>query len=46
LPKSKLDIIDALHFVWEDAADTYAALVTDWWDGGYVEAGSGSPNLG
>ena len=23
LPKSKLEFIDALHFVWEDAADTY-----------------------
>ena len=46
LPKSKLDIIDALHSVWEDAADTYAVLVTDWWYGGYAKAGSGSPNLG
>lgn len=40
LPKSKLDIIDALHFIWEDAADTYAALVTSWWDGGYAKAGA------
>ena len=40
LPKSKLDLIDALHFVWEDAADTYAALVTSWWAGGYATAGS------
>jgi pimeloyl-ACP methyl ester carboxylesterase len=40
LPKSKLDIIDAGHFVWEDAADTYAALVTGWWAGGYAKAGS------
>jgi pimeloyl-ACP methyl ester carboxylesterase len=40
LPKSKLDIIDAGHFVWEDAADTYAALVTSWWAGGYAKAGS------
>jgi pimeloyl-ACP methyl ester carboxylesterase len=31
LPKSKLDIIDAGHFTWEDAADEYAALVTTWW---------------
>ena len=31
LPKSKLDIIDAGHFTWEDAADEYAALVTSWW---------------
>jgi pimeloyl-ACP methyl ester carboxylesterase len=43
LPKSKLDIIDAGHFVWEDAADTYAALVTSWWAGGYAKAGSGCP---
>jgi pimeloyl-ACP methyl ester carboxylesterase len=42
LPKSKLDVIDAGHFAWEDAADTYAALVTSWWAGGYVNAGSGS----
>ena len=40
LPKSKLDIIDAPHFIWEDAADTYAALVTSWWTGGYTKAGS------
>ena len=40
LPKSKLDLIDALHFVWEDAADQYAALVTSWWAGGYAKAGS------
>jgi pimeloyl-ACP methyl ester carboxylesterase len=42
LPKSKLDTIDAGHFLWEDAADTYAALVTSWWAGGYANAGSGS----
>ena len=36
LPKSKLDIIDAGHFTWEDSADEYAALVTSWWDGGYA----------
>jgi pimeloyl-ACP methyl ester carboxylesterase len=42
LPKSKLEIIDAGHFIWEDAADTYAALVTSWWGGGYRNAGSGS----
>ena len=35
LPHSKLDIIDAGHFTWEDAASEYAALVTTWWGGGY-----------
>jgi pimeloyl-ACP methyl ester carboxylesterase len=40
LPYSKLDIIDAGHFTWEDAADTYAALVTTWWSGGYATTGS------
>ncbi|HJY76540.1 MAG TPA: alpha/beta hydrolase, partial [Burkholderiales bacterium] len=39
LPRSKLEIIDAAHFIWEDAADTYAALVTSWWAGGYRSAG-------
>ncbi|MFL5493056.1 MAG: alpha/beta fold hydrolase [Gemmatimonadales bacterium] len=38
LPKSKLDFIDAGHFIWEDAADQYAALVTSWWAGGYAAA--------
>ena len=41
LPKSKLAIVDAGHFTWEDAADEYAALVTGWWSGGYASAGSG-----
>jgi pimeloyl-ACP methyl ester carboxylesterase len=28
LPKSRLEIIDVGHFIWEDSADDYAALVT------------------
>jgi pimeloyl-ACP methyl ester carboxylesterase len=40
LPNSKLDIVDAGHFSWEDAADEYAALVTSWWGGGYVTTGN------
>jgi pimeloyl-ACP methyl ester carboxylesterase len=36
LPRSKLDIVDAGHFTWEDAADEYAALATSWWSGGYA----------
>ena len=40
LPTSKLDIIDAGHFIWEDAADTYSALVTNWWAGGYARVSS------
>jgi pimeloyl-ACP methyl ester carboxylesterase len=31
LPRSTLDVLDAGHFTWEDAADEYAALVTSWW---------------
>jgi pimeloyl-ACP methyl ester carboxylesterase len=40
LPHSKLDLIDAGHFTWEDAAHEYAALVTSWWSGGYATTGS------
>ena len=36
LPRSKLDLLDAGHFTWEDAATDYAALVTNWWSGGYA----------
>jgi pimeloyl-ACP methyl ester carboxylesterase len=39
LPRSRLDIIDSGHFTWEDAADEYAALVTNWWAGGYATTG-------
>jgi len=42
LPKSRLDVIDAGHFTWEDAADQYAGIVTAWWSGGYAAAGSGA----
>ena len=31
LPHSKLDVIDAGHFTWEDSPAEYAALVTGWW---------------
>jgi pimeloyl-ACP methyl ester carboxylesterase len=41
LPRSELNIIDAGHFIWEDAADTYAALVASWWAGDHAKAGSG-----
>jgi pimeloyl-ACP methyl ester carboxylesterase len=37
LPNSKLKIIDALHFIWEDAADIYAQSLTSWWGGGYAK---------
>jgi pimeloyl-ACP methyl ester carboxylesterase len=40
LPNSKLDLVDAGHFNWEDAADEYAALVTSWWGDSYARAGS------
>jgi pimeloyl-ACP methyl ester carboxylesterase len=40
LPNSKLDILDVGHFTWEDGADEFAALVTNWWAGGYATAGS------
>lgn len=33
LPDSKLDVIDAGHFPWEEAAAEYADLVTSWWRG-------------
>jgi len=30
LPNSELTVIDAGHFVWEEAADEYASTVADW----------------
>jgi pimeloyl-ACP methyl ester carboxylesterase len=31
LPNSHLDLIDAGHFTWEDAASQYAQITADWW---------------
>jgi pimeloyl-ACP methyl ester carboxylesterase len=45
LPGSRLNIINAGHFTWEDAADEYAALVTSWWDGGYAASGPGENGM-
>jgi pimeloyl-ACP methyl ester carboxylesterase len=42
LPHSRLDLIDAGHFVWEDSAEEYAALVTGWWSGGCATTGPGA----
>ena len=39
LPRSRLELIDAGHFIWEDAADEYAAILKGWWDGGYERVG-------
>ena len=41
LPYSGLSVIDAGHFLWEDAADDYATLVRDWWDGGFAAVMAG-----
>jgi pimeloyl-ACP methyl ester carboxylesterase len=35
LPYNELHLLDASHFVWEDAADDYATHVTAWWAGGF-----------
>lgn len=37
LPHSKLDIIDAGHFNWEEAPDEYASLVESWWHEGHAK---------
>lgn len=44
LPVTQLDIIDAGHFTWEDAAGTFAELVSRWWAGGYQHARKGGPD--
>jgi pimeloyl-ACP methyl ester carboxylesterase len=36
LPKSKLDVLDCGHFVWEDAVPEYAKLACDFIQGGYA----------
>ena len=38
LPGSRLAIVDAGHFVWEEAAGEYGSIVSDWAMGGYRDA--------
>jgi pimeloyl-ACP methyl ester carboxylesterase len=35
LPRSRVNLLGAGHFVWADRADDYAALIVSWWNGGY-----------
>jgi pimeloyl-ACP methyl ester carboxylesterase len=35
LPHSELRFVDGGHFIWEDTAGEYAALVAAWWAGGF-----------
>ncbi len=37
LPHSTLAVLDAGHFVWEEAADEYARLVEDWVTAGHLD---------
>ncbi len=37
LPHDKHDVLDSGHFAWADAADDYARLLIDWWNGGYKQ---------
>jgi hypothetical protein len=39
LPNSKLVVVDAGNFVWEERADEYASLIADWVADGYRAAG-------
>jgi pimeloyl-ACP methyl ester carboxylesterase len=36
LPHNRLDILDTGHFAWEEDADEFAFMISDWWDGGYT----------
>ena len=35
LPHSELHLVDATHFIWEEAAHEFATLVNVWWAGGF-----------
>jgi pimeloyl-ACP methyl ester carboxylesterase len=36
LPNSRLDVLEAGHFAWEEAPEQYGAIVTAWVNGGYL----------
>jgi pimeloyl-ACP methyl ester carboxylesterase len=35
LPNSKLEILDAGHYIWEERADEYGSIIAAWVGGGY-----------
>ncbi|MGH8996396.1 MAG: alpha/beta fold hydrolase, partial [Acidimicrobiales bacterium] len=39
LPNSKVVVVDAGHFVWEEAAGEYGSIIADWIGGGYRDTG-------
>ena len=41
LPNSQLDVLDAGHFVWQEAADQYASIIASWVTGGYLAGSAG-----
>ena len=41
LPNSRLEVLDAGHFVWEETAGAYGAIITAWVNGGYLTGDSG-----
>ena len=45
LPHSQLHVIAAGHFIWEDAADEYAAVVSAWWTDGFKRYTTKSTHL-
>jgi pimeloyl-ACP methyl ester carboxylesterase len=45
LPQSELHLLDAGHFIWEDAADEYAALVNAWWAEGFRATARASASM-
>ena len=45
LPRGRMTILDAGHFVWEESPAQYASLLVDWISGGWLSAGAG-PNGG
>jgi pimeloyl-ACP methyl ester carboxylesterase len=38
MPHCRAELVEAGHFVWEDAAETYASLVSRWIGGDYMHA--------
>jgi len=43
LPNCRLTVVDAGHFVWEEAAGEYESIVVDWATGGYRDAAGTAP---
>jgi pimeloyl-ACP methyl ester carboxylesterase len=45
LPNSRMDLLPAGHYAWEEVPDLYAGILISWLSTGYRDTAAGEPGL-